>query len=266
MDNDLRALLIEVAEGRLDPSDAEVQLDSNPTAPLEAGGDRPPRPAHPDPGPTRKVVVQASARPIHVVADHLVSTVSVDGPHSLRADGDTMVVDAGPAPQGQGGTYSFERRGGFARWFGQASALGVPVTVRVNPELAVHVELAAGALDVVGLRGPLTFSVAAGTIKVRECEGTLNGVIRAGSAKLDVRPVAGQYAVRVESGSVDLRLQPGSDVRLRARVELGEVRVKSADGRTTALGGEGGRETVVGAGTAMFDLDVVMGSAKVRTP
>jgi hypothetical protein len=48
--------------------------------------------------------------------------------------------------------------------------------------------------------------------------------VRAGGAKLDVRPVSGASRIRVESGGVDVRLQPGSDVRLRARAELGEVK------------------------------------------
>jgi len=214
-----------------------------------------------------RVVIQASARPVRVVADRSVDTVSVEGPHRVRREADALLIDAGPAAAGpSAGGYAFERKSGFSRWLGQASSLGVPIRVRINPDLALHVELAAGALDVAGLHGPLSFSVAAGTIKVQDCSGPLTGVIRAGSAKFDVRPVAGAHSVRVESGSVDLRLQPGSDVRVRARVELGEVKVKSADGRTDSLGGEAASETVVGLGTATFELDVVMGSAKVRTP
>jgi len=277
MDTHLRALLIEVAEGRMDPEAAARLLDEpavGATEPAPAGpaGQALSEPSTPNPTagpvvPVARVVIQASARPIRVVADRSVDTVSVEGPHSVRREGDALLIDAGPAAAGpNAGGYAFERKGGFSRWLGQASSLGVPVRVRINPELALHVELAAGALDVAGLHGALSFSVAAGTIKVQDCSGPLTGVIRAGSAKFEVRPVAGAHSVRVESGSVDLRLLPGSDVRVRARVELGEVKVKSADGRTESLGGEPAGETVVGLGTATFDLDVVMGSAKVRTP
>jgi len=125
----------------------------------------------------------------------------------------------------------------------------------------------AGSVDVDGLRGPLTFSVTAGSLKAVDCTGPFTGTIRAGSAKLDIRPVAGASRIRIESGSVELRLQSGSDVRLRTSTELGEVKIKNDEGTVTrVVDRDGSHELVLGEGMASMDVDVVMGSVKVRTP
>jgi hypothetical protein len=296
MNDDLRALLNDVAEGRVDPATAaraleEIDRDGEPGGSVGAGAEGPPAdlgssaggapseqpdPEAVDPGPARAVTdrvdlvrVQASARQVRVIADPAVATVSVDGPHSVTRHGSTVRVDGpvNPAGTSGAGTYQYERKTGLSRWISQASLVGVPMTVRVNPTLAVSAEVTAGSLDVHALRGPLTFSVTAGSVRATDCSGPVDGVVRAGSAKLDLRPQQGRSTVRVESGSVDLKLMPGSDVRVTAHAELGEVKVRSSDGTTSRLLESGeARELVVGNGTATFDLDVVMGSVKVRVP
>jgi hypothetical protein len=290
-DDELRSLLTDVAEGRVDPSEAAARLarldaDSagQPADPwAEATGTSAPstgsgpafertEPAAPGPGageaPVRRVVVQSSARPVRVVADATVATFTVEGPHAIRRDGETARVEVPVAGHPDApGTYRYERKTGISRWIGQATFVGVPLTVRINPDLALEVEIMAGSADVTGLRGALAFSVTAGSVKATDCTGPFTGTLRAGSAKLDVRPSAGTSHIRVESGSVDLRLQPGSDVKLRAHAELGEVKVRGRDGAPTrVVDREGSYEVVVGAGTASVDVDVVMGSVKVTTP
>jgi hypothetical protein len=317
MSDDLRSLLADVAEGRIDPGAAAKLLDdlpaasaagaaaagvpsgvgssaqggsddedsSRPSSPGSSGADDPATP----PGNVRlrppgadetkdgdaveRIVIQSSARPVRVVADHTVDVISAEGPHTVRQEGGTLRIDAGaqgsgaPAPPG---SYRFERRGGLSRWLSQASIVGVPLLVRVNPRLRVDMEVMAGSLEVMGLQGPFAFSVTAGSVRATDCSGPFTGAIRAGSAKLEVRPTAGASSIRVESGSVDLRLLPGSDVRIRARTELGEVKVRSADGGGRSWSGSGGdnntQEVVLGAGTASIDLDAIMGAIKVRTP
>jgi hypothetical protein len=285
MTDELRSLLTDVAEGRVDPSEAAARLSRMQGETASAASDDPwaeATGAGPEPGPAptqtppaqssdepvRRVVVHSSARPVRVVADPLVASFSVEGPHSVRRDGATARVEvpvAGTADEA--GTYRYERKSGLARWIGQATFVGVPLTVRMNPELALEVEVMAGSVDLGGLRGEVTFSVTAGSIKATDCSGPFTGTVRAGSAKLDLRPTAGASRLRVESGSVDLRLQPGSDAKVRAHAELGEVKVRGWDGSSTrVVDREGSYEVVVGAGTASVDLDVVMGSVKVTTP
>ena len=119
-----------------------------------------------------------------------------------------------------------------------------------------------------GCAARLEFSVTAGSVKASDCSGPFTGTVRAGSARLDVRPASGASRLRIESGSVDLRLQPGSDAKAaRARRARRGQGARARDGSSTrVVDREGAYEVVVGAGTATVDLDVVMGSVKVRTP
>jgi hypothetical protein len=309
MTDELRSLLTDVAEGRVDPSEAAARLSrmdatgpaaapadpwaeatgaaSGATGPGDAGAGaaeaapaQPPGtataaaashqlpPAESSDQPVSRVVVHSSARPVRVVADPTVASFTVEGPHSVRRDGATARVEVPVAgTPDEPGSYRYERKTGLARWIGQATFVGVPLTVRMNPELALEVEVMAGSVDLGGLRGDVEFSVTAGSIKATDCAGPFNGTVRAGSAKLELRPSAGASRLRVESGSVDLRLQPGSDAKVRAHAELGEVKVRGRDGSSTrVVDREGTYEVVVGSGTATVDLDVVMGSVKVTTP
>jgi hypothetical protein len=308
MTDELRALLTDVAEGRVDPSEAAARLskldaghpagspaadpwaeatsaapaaepgtaesDSATTAATAQGptasgtATAPLPPAESSDQPVSRVVVHSSARPVRVVADPTVASFTVEGPHSVRRDGATARVEVPVAgTPDEPGSYRYERKTGLARWIGQATFVGVPLTVRMNPDLALEVEVMAGSVDLGGLRGEVEFSVTAGSIKATDCAGPFNGTVRAGSAKLELRPSAGSSRLRVESGSVDLRLQPGSDAKVRAHAELGEVKVRGRDGSATrVVDREGTYEVVVGSGTATVDLDVVMGSVKVTTP
>jgi hypothetical protein len=290
MTDELRSLLTDVAEGRVDPAEAAARLsrmdaDGTATTPgdpwAEATGsaaaadadtsgavtDQPSAPPSSE-QPVQRVVVHSSARPVRVVADPTVASFAVEGPHSVRRDGTTARVEVPVAgTPDEPGSYRYERKSGLARWFGQATFVGVPLTVRMNPELALEVEVMAGSVEMNGLRGAVEFSVTAGSIKATDCAGPFTGTVRAGSARLELRPAAGASRLRVESGSVDLRLQPGSDAKVRAHAELGEVKVRGRDGSSTrVVDREGTYEVVVGAGTATVDLDVVMGSVKVTTP
>lgn len=269
MTDDLRALLNDVAQGRIAPAQAAQLIDDLPAdAPPAPAASRSPDAKAGDTDPVELVRITASARPVRLVGDHTVASVTVDGPHSVRREGNTLRVDAAPVggATARGGGYQYERKTGFSRWLSQSTLVGVPLTVRVNPDLAADVEVMAGSLQVVGMHGPVAFSVTAGTLQAHDCTGPFNGSVRAGSARLEVRPTAGQSSVRVESGSVDLRLQPGSDVRVTGRADLGEIKVKTADGMTRVINGESLPAVVLGAGTATFDLQVVMGSAKVLLP
>jgi len=214
------------------------------------------------------VLVQASARPVRVIADPTVATVTVAGPHAVRRDGGTIRIDVPVTPSAeQPGSYRYERKTGLSRWISQATLMGVPLTIRMSPDLPLEAEVMAGSLDVVGLRAPLTFSVTAGSLRATDCSGPFIGTVRAGGARIEGRAVSGASRVRVESGGVDVRLQPGSDVRVRAHAELGEVKIRRADGAGAGvMQTEGVHEVVVGAGTASMELEVVMGSAKVHTP
>ncbi|MCU0264907.1 MAG: hypothetical protein MUC45_02165 [Actinomycetia bacterium] len=271
MFTDVRALLTEVAEGRLDPAEAARLLDQAPAA-APAQAESQPAPddaaaAVPPPSPdqaVRRVVVRATARSVRLVGDVTVDSATVEGPHAVYREGADLVVGP-PEAAAEPGSYSYEQRSTLSRWLAESSTWGTPLTVRVHPTLPVEAEVTAGALRISGLAAPLSVKVTAGSLVVADCVAPVQGVVRAGSARLDMRPV-GESSVRVETGSVDLRLQPGSDVRVRTRVQLGEVSVRGADGTWRKVSPEGTEEVVVGTGRDTVDLDLVMGSAKVRLP
>jgi len=276
MNDDLRTLLNDVAQGRIAPAAAAQLIDDLPPAAPDEAPARPSEPSQPAApqrpteaaeGPVQLVRVTSSARPVRLVGDPTVDTVTVDGPHVVRREGSTLRIDAAPlAGDAAPGSYRYERKSGLSRWLGQATLVGVRLTVRVNPDLAVEAEVTAGSLELLALRGPIDFSVTAGSVRATDCTGPFNGAVRAGSARLDVRPTAGRSLVRVESGSVELRLQPGSDVRVTGRADLGEIKVTSAAGHNQILNGGDLQDVVLGAGSAVFELQVAMGSAKVRLP
>ena len=203
------------------------------------------------------MVISATARPVRLVADPTVATLTVEGPHTLFREGATLRVEG---PDRAGG-YQVERKGSLARWLSQASSMGSPLTIRINPTLDVVADVMAGSLDAYGLRGTFTFTVSAGSLKAVDCSGPFDGSVQAGSAKLDGRVESGESSLRVASGSLDLRLLPGSDVHVVGRSEMGEVKV---DGRHTGNGRSA--DVTVGSGKAVLRIDVSMGSAKVHTP
>lgn len=274
--SDLRSLLEQVAAGRLDPAEAARLLDSPaasaaPAAPTEPPVSEPssvrvvPAPT-PEQAPladgVRRLLIRATARSVRVVADPSVATVDVQGPHRTVREDDLLRIEsdlAGPEP----GSWSQESPATWWRSFVQTGALGERLVVRVNPELAVEAEVTAGSLEVVGVTHGLRFRATAGSVKATGCAGPVDGVVQAGSAKLELRPT-GASRVRCESGSVDLRLLPGSDVTVRTDLELGDLKVYDNDGTTSKPPSR--EPLVVGAGTATFDLEVVMGSIKVRRP
>lgn len=277
MTDDLRALLTEVAAGRLAPSRASQLLDELPTS---GGSAAPAAPASATPAPAtpaapaasdrvERVRVTASARPVRIIGDHTVATITVDGPHTVVRDGDTLRVEAGGAApgtaSGQPGAYAYEHKTALSRWLSAAGTVGAPLTVRMNPALVADAEVMAGSLEVAGMTGPVAFSLTAGSLRLHDCSGVVNGVVRAGSAVLQVRPTHGASVVRIESGSVEVRLLAGSDVHITGRADLGEFKVSGADGwlqsqKTDRL------DQTVGAGTASFELQLAMGAAKVRLP
>jgi hypothetical protein len=210
----------------------------------------------------RRLLIRATARSVRVVADPSVATVDVQGPHRTVRDDDLLRIEsdlAAPEP----GSWSQESPASWWRSFVQTGALGERLVVRVNPELAVEAEVTAGALEIVGITQGLRFRATAGSVKATGCAGPVDGVLQAGSAKLELRPT-GASRVRCESGSVELRLLPGSDVTVRTDIELGDLKVYDADGTTSVPSPR--NPVVVGQGTATFDLEMVMGSAKVRRP
>ena len=283
-DPELRALLAQVAAGTLAPEEAGRRMAATaaPTADAatdEGAGTEPPtapasgvrvvpnptaspgvtRPTAGDGGPIDRVVIRATAVKLVLMGDPTVTGASVEGPHVARRDGGALVIDtdADPAP----GDFSYEpntRRAGkaFGRWRG-----GETVIVRVRPELPLEVSVAAGSIVATGLKGGLRFSVDAGSLKAMDCSGPVDGRVASGSAALEWLLTGGSSRLRCELGSVKVRLDPRSDVTVKARAELGSVDLGRSIGRRAQRLSASWSSA---HGTGALDIDVSLGSAKVQ--
>jgi hypothetical protein len=249
-----------VAAGDLGPEEAGRLLDVAPAAPtIDRGslGDRDPSSA--DRGELRALVIRAGGVKLTVVADPTVDTMVGVGPHSVRRDGDLLVLDA---PRAEG--YQTQPAPRFLGWVPTTwtAGRGEKVTVRVNPLLPITVEATASGVEIIGIHADLTLSGNASSVKVRDHRGTVHGNLAMCSVSV-AGVITGPSDLTCELGSVNVRLAPGSDVELVASSEMGSVKVAGATAGV-ARGDDFMRQALtVGAGTHPFDLLVRMGSASV---
>jgi hypothetical protein len=207
---------------------------------------------------TTGIRIRALTRKVRIIGDPSVSTVSVDGPHEMRREGTTLVIDSDrDLPFGDPFQFLPTGRGRFRVLTGGRSfGLNTDLVLRANPELEIDVDVTAGSLLVRDV-GRVRARVTAGSARVESVRGPLDIHVVGGTAKIDSIVQGADNRIRCESGSVVLRLRPGSDVRFRPEAQLGRIVVD---------GLEGGREIAVGAGQGRLRAEVVMGSIQVEVP
>ena len=261
MDDRIKTILDDVAAGRVAPAEAAKLLDearatSTSSADSGATTGEPGPPALPD---VSRVSIRAVSRSVRLVADPTVTTVAIDGPHVVRRDGSTLIVtgEAGSLPNEEGFTFLLSS----GRWRDMFTRHPT-MTVRVRPDLAVGVEITAGSLTSEGARALDHVRVTAGSAKITGVTEPVDVLVQAGSVDLSMVPKHGHSRVRCESGSLKLRLGPGSDVRVDTDIQLGKVTMippTLAHGATKEP-----KNVMVGGGTATLDFEVVMGSAQIE--
>lgn len=274
-----REILEQVAAGSLDPAEAARLLDeihddtaaaawgSAPSGAdaAEAGTETPVRPAQPPMVPDiMRVLVRATSRRVRIIGDPSVATVAVDGQHTVRRDGSTLVVTGETEIVPTDDAFMLIAGG---RWrevadkFQHGLGRDLELRVRVRPDLAAGVEVIAGSLQVDGVRALDHVRVTAGSARVRGSESPIDLLVQAGSAQIETRQVHGRSRIRCESGSLQITLLEGSDARVRSDVQLGRF-VTEPDRR----GRDRNRDVVVGTGAAEIDVEVVMGSVTLKLP
>lgn len=246
-----REILSQVASGTITAAEGASRLESLHTP--ETG----PPPSAPEPAPAagKAVKVVSHLGSATIVGDPTVAFAVADGPHRVRQDGDTLVIDIGLLGQDDG--FSFGPASRLVSGLGRSRD---SLTVRMNPELALITTLRAGDVRIVGVHGPITAEVTAGDCKIEDFRSTLNAVVQAGSFSAGGRLAGGVSKIRCQMGEVRLNLEKGSDVRISAHTTLGSV---SIDGRGVRAA-EPGREVTVGAGAGTLDLVCTMGDIKVN--
>ena len=201
-----------------------------------------------------RLVVRGVGRRVRVVGDASVATVSVEGPHVLRRVDRVVEVtsdgEIGPSFDG----FSIIRPPRSVEDLRNLS-LGKQLIVRVNPAIPVDAEVTGGSLTFrqVPVLGKVRLSAgsmrALGVTQVDDC------LVQMGAATIAGAFTQGRSRLRVESGSLTLRLAPESSVSVRAEAQLGGV---------TWPGDQAYDEYVMGDGAARIDLAVVMGRAVIR--
>jgi hypothetical protein len=299
-DDELRDILGRVAAGQLDADEAARLLDpdaapDDDTDDLDDGDSNDGDPdrdfdteAEPPPGAiATELRVSASARKLRIVGDPSVREVLVRGAQIRRENG-TIVVDAEPewydsddethslrfvfagGPPWWGGEREWDRdwdrdrrrprvrhRGGRGP---RGFEFNLPVDIRANPDLALSLDVSAASARVSGMRGKIVGSVSAGSAAFTDVRGPLELSVNAGSLSVSGPIARGDSRIRCDIGSVKVRLEPGSDVRVKvdATMSKPDVRVAGWGGRT-----EQG-EWVVGDGTASLAIVASMSAVKVR--
>jgi hypothetical protein len=210
----------------------------------------------PIPAGVQKVMIKAVGRRVRLIGEPAVTGVAVDGPHLIKRDGDTLIVssdgDMGVSIDG----LSMLRTRSVGDLRSHLGGFAKELSVRVNPRLKVEVEVTGGSVTAERVPSLNRVRVTAGTAKVSDVDGPLDLLVQAGSATLDAQLTKGRSRVRVESGSANVQLRRGSDVRVHSDAQLGRVTwVGAVNGPST--------DVEIGQGRAALDVEVLMGAAQI---
>jgi hypothetical protein len=276
MSDERRAVLERVARGELSPGEAAALLDrmeqeaaGAPSAPAEGPSDwaadwsRDPEwapPQMPPPsaeGRAARIRVVGTLGTADIIGDPTVSEAMAEGPHVARRDGDTLVIE-GQHDGFEMSDFAFGVRGRHRPHPAHRNRFRMgdlhPLRVRVNPDLPLEIEAQAGRVRVRGVHAPIRGNVQAGSTDIVDFRSPLDLSVQAGSVSARGRLDHGASHVRCEAGSVRIRLERGSSVRVSARNTLGKVAFDDADPR---------QPWVIGGGEATLDIDTTMGAVRV---
>lgn len=234
---------------KVDEPPAEIDLDDVPEATEAAAGARPSGSKGVD-----KVIVRATGRRVRIIGDPKVATLSADGPHVLRRSGKVLEVtsdgDLGPSLDG----FSIVRPPKSLDDLRNVG-LGKALTLRINPAIAVDAEVTAGSLKVQGVSVLGKIRVTAGSATLADVHEVSDALVQAGSASVSGPIQQGRSRVKVESGSLNVRLTEGANVTIKGDAHLGKV-AWPVEGQVD--------EYVVGNGAARLDIGVTMGHASIK--
>jgi hypothetical protein len=289
-DDELRDILGRVAAGELDADEAARLLD--PDADTEPDDEYDDADDEPDDAerqpPSGEVAlalrVAASARKVRIVGDPSVREILVRGAPIRREKG-VLVVDAEPdwygndersamfviagGPPWWGSDRDWERRREHRRPGPPRGARGPrgrrefefnrPVDIRANPDLDLTLDVSAGSARVKGMRGKIVGTVNAGSASFADVRGPFDLNASAGSLTVEGPIARGDSRINCDLGSVKVRLEPGSDVRIRVDATMSKPDIRVGDWGP----GEDG-EWIVGDGTASLAIVAAMSSIRVR--
>ncbi len=218
-------------------------------------------------GPVNSIRIHAAYRNVDVIADPSVTQLVVTGTHTVRREGDVMIVESQDTPfsegfpRGNGPGFSFADLPRGLAW--AKSWAEQRLVVRVNPELAVDVECSGANLKVSGLSGGVRLRVIAVAVKLERLRGRIDLEAITSSVKGSVIPIA-DSRITAESSSVKLLLDGGSDVTVTAHNRMGKVILPQGISVPMEPAEEQVRATV-GAGRHRLEVEARMSSVTLST-
>lgn len=255
---DLSSILDDLAAGRIDTAEANRRISAlkTDTGSESGSGSRQEEAPKGKPGGLTRVAITAVGRRVRIEGDPSVSTLSVEGPHVLRRNGETMEVSStgefGPSFNG----FSLIRPPRSLEDL-RDIGLGKELLIKVNPKLVVDVEATTGGVRSTGVPRLGRIRVTAGGCHLSDVTEVADLLSQAGGVTVEGPISLGRSRLKVESGSLTLILKPGSSVMVHADAKFGHVRWPEDNG--------GADEVVFGNGSARCDLTVVMGLATVKS-
>jgi hypothetical protein len=280
-------ILRRVAAGELTPEEAMPLLDAaragaQPTPPADTGAPAWGTPAGPQPrdlrgepahvsegGAPRLVRLAVSYRSLRVLADPGVDGAFVSGEHTVRRDGDALVVEATGLPSFGGderpGRFSFsELPRTLPQTLARARAIqSQDLTVRFNPRLPLEIDVAGASVRIVGGEAGARIRLLASALKVDSLRGPLDLDAVSSSVKGTIGPSASSR-ISAESSSVKVGLVAGTGVRINARNRMGKV-VLPGGATKGDMVDPGLRDAVVGDGRGELSVEAVMSSVVIGT-
>ena len=262
MDDKKREILNQVRSGTISAEEGAARLDelaAEASRVDTATRERPAPVAQAGPAAT-SVKVLSQFGSAEVVADPAVATAVAEGPHRVRIDGDTMIIEHVPFQEED--TFTFGMAGRRIEMNGFDFKTRRNLKVRMNPNLPLNASVQAGSLRVEGVHGPITAEVQAGSCTVNDFRAPINVVAQAGSVTASGRIDSGTSKVRCEMGSIRLFLDKQSSVKITARTTMGKVAIDDESGER-AIAGHGGKEVTIGTGSGSLDVEGTMGNVRI---
>lgn len=266
-----RKILERVASGDLPPADAAdliAAIDRRTTTAT----------ANPEPHAVNSVQVIGTFRTLRIDGDPAVKSAVAEGPHRVRVENGTMIFDPDPDSDEPGYVlfgprhqrdprleeFQTRRRHGTFGWRGGAFEVRKPpvLTIRMNPDLPLEVQMTAGSARVRGVHGPIIADLTAGSARFEGVRAPFRAEVDAGSVNVSGKFDRGESAIRCTAGSVRLRLEKGSSVSITARSTFGKISLPG--GRNWQGIGGGKQELTIGAGDGRLDLEATTGAVAVE--
>ncbi len=252
MEAQRRQILAAVADGQLTPEEGAARLDD-----LERGAQAAPQAS------IRALKVVCSVGTAEIAGDSGVREAVAEGPHAVRREGDTLVIESHPDDSADWPYFRFSQaRGERVRelWRHRPHSL----RIRMNPDLPLEIRCLAGRLLVQRVNAPVRAEVSAGSVEIERFASPLDIAVLAGRVRASGVLNQGSSRIRCETGKVQLHLERGSSVRVRTSAVLGKVILP---GRGTPGSGWSVRgasqEMTVGTGAGSLEVEASMGKIEI---